>query len=162
MKKSPELQAERKKLDGLGRDGERCHQAQLPPPRTAKGQEKAGKSAPASFESYLQGIEDLAAFQAIPQDPRTRTVLALNAKLTKDLDPEEAQAILALNLNRNLLGLPALAIDLRLCEAAREHCQDMERLKFFSHESPVSGKKLSAIGPSSPEPRPAPRISLPA
>src|SRR5208337_1044126 len=35
----------------------------------------------------------------------------------------------------------ALAIDLSLCEAAREHSQDMERLHFFSHESPVPGKK---------------------
>ncbi len=65
----------------------------------------------------------------------------MNARLAEKLDPEEARAILALNLARNLLGLPALAIDLRLCEAAREHSQDMERLKFFSHESPVPGKK---------------------
>jgi uncharacterized protein YkwD len=42
---------------------------------------------------------------------------------------------------RNLLGLNALAIDLALCEAARDHAKDMERLKFFSHESPVAGKK---------------------
>jgi uncharacterized protein YkwD len=45
-----------------------------------------------------------------------------------------------LNLDRNLLGLQPLAIDLKLCEAARDHSKDMERLKFFSHESPVPGK----------------------
>ena len=137
LDKSPDLQAERKKLEGLGRMWEQCH-AQLPPPPATEGQEKA---APASFESYLQGEEELAASLAIPQDPRTRAVLAMNARLAEKLDPEEARAILALNLTRNLLGLPALAIDLRLCEAAREHSQDMERLKFFSHESPVPGKK---------------------
>ena len=137
LDKSPELQAERKKLDSLGQLWERCH-SQLPSPPATKGQEKA---VPASFESYLQDEEELAASQAIPQDPRTRAILAMNAKLAEKLDPEEARAILALNLTRNLLGLPTLAIDLRLCEAAREHSQDMERLKFFSHESPVTNKK---------------------
>jgi uncharacterized protein YkwD len=96
---------------------------------------------PASFESILQSEEETAASLAIPQDPRTRSILAMNVKLAENLDPEEARAILELNLSRTLLGLPALAIDLRLCEAAREHSQDMERLKFFSHESPVPGKK---------------------
>jgi len=113
-------------------------QAQLPVVRTADNEEKA---APASFENYLQGEEELALSLATPQDPRTLSVLAANARLAEKLDPEEAKAILALNLTRNLLGLPALAIDLRLCDAAREHSQDMERLKFFSHESPVEGKK---------------------
>ena len=92
LDKSPDLQAERKKLESLGRMWERC-QAQLPPPRRRKSQEKA---APASFESYLQGEEELAASLAIPQDPRTRAVLAMNAKLAEKLDPEEARAILAL------------------------------------------------------------------
>jgi len=137
LDQSPDLQAERKKLLAFGELWELC-QAQLPPP-PAKA--KQDKSPPLSFESYLQGEEDLAASQAIPQDPRTRAILAMNAKLAEKIDPEEARAILALNLSRNLLGLPALAIDLRLCEAARGHSQDMERLNFFSHESPVPDKK---------------------
>jgi uncharacterized protein YkwD len=45
-----------------------------------------------------------------------------------------------LNFTRGLLGLPVLAIDLKLCEAARDHCQDMVKLNFFAHESPVEGK----------------------
>ncbi|MGA2253792.1 MAG: CAP domain-containing protein [Thermoguttaceae bacterium] len=136
LDKSPDLRAERKKLEGLGQMWERCH-AQLPPPAATEGQEVA---APASFESYLQGEEELAVSLAIPQDPRTADVLAMNSRLAEKLDPEEARAILALNVTRTLLGLPALAIDLRLCEAARDHARDMERLKFFSHESPVPGK----------------------
>ena len=48
---------------------------------------------------------------------------------------------MALNLTRNLLGLNALSIDLKLCAAARDHSADMQRLKFFAHESPVAGKK---------------------
>jgi uncharacterized protein YkwD len=136
LENSPDLQAERKKLAGLGRIWDRCH-AQLPPPPVTEGQEKA---AAATFEDYLQGEEELAASLAIPQDPKTRAVLAMNARMAEKLDPEEARAILALNLARNLLGLSALLIDFNLCEAARGHSQDMERLKFFSHDSPVPGK----------------------
>jgi uncharacterized protein YkwD len=137
LEKSPDLQTERKKLAGLGQIWEQC-QARLPP---SSGAESQTKATPVRFESYLRGEEELAALLAIPQDPRTRSVLAMNAKLSEKLDREEAQAILSLNLTRNLLGLPALVIDLRLCEAARGHSSDMERLKFFSHESPVAGKK---------------------
>ena len=140
LDKSPDLQAARKKLEGLGQMWEQC-QAKLPPPPATEGQDNA---APVSFKAYLQGEEELAASLAIPQDPQTRAVLAMNARMAEKIDPEEARAILALNLTRNLLGLPALAIDLALCEAAREHSQDMERLKFFSHQSPVPGKTTPA------------------
>ena len=74
-------------------------------------------------------------------DPRTRQILAVNSQLATQLQPEEGRAVLALNLTRNLLGLSAVAIDLKLCEAARDHSADMKRLKFFAHESPVEGKK---------------------
>jgi len=136
LDKWPDLQADRKKLEGLGRLWETCR-IQLPSPEHADKE----KSAPVTFDDYLQGEEELAASMAIPQDPRTRAVLAMNARLADKIDPEEARAILELNLVRNLLGLPVLAIDLKLCAAARDHSTDMEKLKFFSHESPVSGKK---------------------
>ena len=48
---------------------------------------------------------------------RRGAVLAINARLAEKLDPEEARAILACNLMRNLLGLSALAIDPKLCDA---------------------------------------------
>jgi len=133
---SEQLRAERERLAELGRLWEQCavyFYEQLPddenkPPETP------------SFEKYLQGEESLAAGLAAPMNPKTRQVLAANARLAARLDREEARAILATNLTRNLLGLSALAIDLRLCAAARDHSQDMERLKFFAHESPVPGK----------------------
>jgi uncharacterized protein YkwD len=164
LEKSPELKTERKKLESYAEMYERCRTL-LPTQPTKQVPKKAGSNGnpargvpansspnnglaerktidqPASLASYFQGEEELAASLAIPQDPRTRSILAMNAKLAENLDPEEARAIMELNLTRTLLGLPAMAIDLRLCEAAREHCQDMERLKFFSHESPVEGKK---------------------
>jgi uncharacterized protein YkwD len=142
LDKSPELQAERKKLDGLGQMWEQCQAKMQPPPgKEVAGNDDTKTAEPVTFDRYLQGEEDLAASLAIPQDPQTRAVLATNARVAEKLDPEEARAILALNLTRNLLGLPALAIDLRLCRAARDHSQDMERLNFFSHISPVPGKK---------------------
>jgi len=95
---------------------------------------------PPSFEQYLVGEEQIAAGLATPMAPSTRVVLAANARLAQRLDSEEARAILAVNLTRNLLGLNPLATDLRLCAAARDHSADMERLKFFSHTSPVPGK----------------------
>ena len=82
----------------------------------------------------------MAAAMAVPMDAKTRAVLAANARLAAELDPEEAWAIRALNLTRNLLGLPPLMTDLKLCDAARDHSKDMEKEDFFSHTSPVPGK----------------------
>jgi uncharacterized protein YkwD len=134
---SPGLQTERDQLQELGKFWEQCAVAlyeQLP------NDENKPKEAP-SFEKYMEGEESLAAGLAAPMSPQTRLVLAANSRLAQKLEPEEARAALALNLTRNLLGLNALTIDLKLCAAARDHSSDMQRLKFFAHESPVPGKK---------------------
>ena len=78
---------------------------------------------------------------SVPMDAKSRETLTANVKTARQLNPEEARTILALNLTRNLLGLPVLAIDLRLSVAARDHSKDMLKRKFFAHESPVPGKK---------------------
>lgn len=98
------------------------------------------KSEPPKFASLLRGEEDLAIFLAAPLDPQTRQALTTNAQLAGKLDPEEANCIAAVNMVRNLLGLPALIIDPALCETARDHSHDMETKHFFAHESPVEGK----------------------
>jgi uncharacterized protein YkwD len=105
----------------------------LPPGETKPDQ-------PPSFERYLQGEEELAIGLSVPMPPATVQVLAANARLASRLDPEEARTILSLNLTRNLLGLTPVATDLKLCAAARDHSQDMRRLQFFAHQSPVPGK----------------------
>jgi uncharacterized protein YkwD len=130
------LQADRKGLEELGALWEQC-QAHLPAPAAEAGEEPP--KAP-DFAEYLRGEEQLAAALALPMDPRTRAILAANSRLAAKLDPEEARTILALNLTRNLLGLSALMIDLKLCDAGRDHSRDMETLKFFAHQSPVAGK----------------------
>lgn len=137
LARSKKLQAEREKLHAPGALWERCavylHGA-LP-------DDENKPKRPPSFEAYLRGEEELAARLAAPMDASARAVIARNAAVASRLDPEEARAILALNLTRNLLGLPPLAVDLKLVAAARDHSNDMRTLGFFSHNSPVPGKQ---------------------
>jgi uncharacterized protein YkwD len=153
---NPNLPKQREALTSLGGEWERCSTLLLAKQyeedqqaAKAKSQEGAAKDEgeeslapePPSFAAYLAKEEEIATALAMPMDADTRRVLALNAQLAARLDPEEARCVLDLNLTRNLLGLDALQIDLALTAAARDHCQDMETLDFFSHESPVEGKK---------------------
>lgn len=137
LESSPSLQAERERLGELGALWEKCAAFLY---RELPDDENKPKEAP-SFEKYLAGEENMAAGLAAPMDAATLQVLAANNRLSAQLDPEESRAVLALNLMRNLLGLNACLIDLKLCAAARDHSNDMMTLKFFAHESPVAGKK---------------------
>ncbi len=143
LNKSPELRPDRTRLLALGRYWEivsAALAAQLAAAKPAEADLLADADKAPSFENYLQGEEEMAAELAMPMDDGTRAVLAANAELAPKIDPEEARAILGCNLLRNLLGLAPLAIDLQLCAAGRDHAQDMESLKFFAHDSPVTGK----------------------
>jgi uncharacterized protein YkwD len=131
LAKSPELTKRRAALDTLGRQWEACAKHLI-----IKDQ---GEDLP-SFESYLGKEEEIAAALALPMDPSTRQVLAANSAISARIDPEEARCILDLNLMRNLLGLPPLAIDLRLVACGRDHSKDMQEHNFFEHESPLPGK----------------------
>ncbi len=136
LEASAAVKADRERLGELGVLWERCavylHE-QLP------NDENKPKESP-SFEGYLAGEESMAAGLAAPMDPQTRQTLAANNRLTAQLEPEEARAVLALNLTRNLLGLSALLVDPQLCATARDHSNDMQTHNFFAHESPVAGK----------------------
>lgn len=46
-----------------------------------------------------------------------------------------------LNHERVVMGLNGLRLEEKLCDATRGHSEDMARLGFFAHESPVEGKK---------------------
>ena len=123
-----------KALADLGGQWEQCAAYLQSLEETAEDQQTP------SLEGYLVGEEELAVGLAAPMPPRTRQILAMNARLAKQLDAEEARGALALNLTRNLLGLEALLIDLKLCAAARDHSKDMHERDLFSHTSPVPGK----------------------
>ncbi|GAB6187594.1 CAP domain-containing protein [Thermopirellula anaerolimosa] len=131
----PAIPREREKLSALGELWELCIRSLWEAaPKEERPQE------PPSFDKYLLGEEMLAVGLAAPMPPATRQVLAANAQLGSRLDEQEARAVTALNLTRTLLGLSPVALDLRLCAAARDHSNDMKTLGFFSHESPVPGK----------------------
>ncbi len=93
------------------------------------------------FEQYLIDEEDFVIQLAAPMDSKSREILTANTQFVGQLDRQEARTITACNMTRVILGLPALAIDLKLCAAARDHSTDMKNLKFFAHQSPVEGKK---------------------
>ena len=131
------LAQQRKDLLTLGRYWEYCANILLS--NSAGGRAQKHKSV-VSFKQFLEGRERTA-IRRLPLDARTQAVLSANAALYGRLDPEEATCIRACNALRGLLGLPVLAIDLKLSAAARDHSGDMQRLRFFSHTSPVAGKR---------------------
>jgi len=59
----------------------------------------------------------------------------------EEIPQGERECIREVNEWRMLLGLSALVIDPKLCDASRGHSEDMNKFKFFAHESPVPGKK---------------------
>jgi uncharacterized protein YkwD len=77
----------------------------------------------------------------MPMTAAVKHVLETNATVEDQLAAAEAEGIRDLNRIRLLLGLGAVKTDLKLCKAARDHSGDMRTKNFFSHESPVPGKK---------------------
>ena len=66
--------------------------------------------------------------------------------LTLVPDPEAEQQLVALvNEERTSRGLGALTLDPRLVPVARAHSEEMFRLKYFSHQSPVAGSPFDRI-----------------
>ena len=70
-------------------------------------------------------------------------VMKDNAELAEkeELPSAEVAGIRELNEMRLLVGLPALAIDPKLCEASRGHSRDMAEHGFFAHNSPIKGRE---------------------
>ena len=94
------------------------------------------------FEKSIERFERAAALAALPAVAASRRTLLANAELEGRMSVEEARGIRDANRIRLLLGLPAMKIDVKLCDAARDHSKDMRTRKFVSHVSPVPGKKM--------------------
>ncbi len=79
-----------------------------------------------------------------------RQTLDLPDGLALEPDPQAERQMLALvNEERTSVGLAPLEMDPRLVPVARAHSAEMFRLKYFGHESPVSGSpfdRISAAG----------------
>jgi hypothetical protein len=95
---------------------------------TDRGREFNGDAAP-GFDAYLTSQE-----QATIETWKARMGYA-------GMDAEEIVVFELTNLARRQNGLPPLLLDPRLSRAAREHSMDMVKYDFFSHESPLPGKK---------------------
>jgi uncharacterized protein YkwD/uncharacterized membrane protein required for colicin V production len=66
--------------------------------------------------------------------------------LTLVPDPEaEAEMLKLVNDERTSRGLPALVLDPRLVPIARQHSEEMFRLKYFGHQSPVNGSPFDRL-----------------
>jgi uncharacterized protein YkwD len=98
---------------------------------------------PADSRRQLADAEAKVAAEAggLPRDGLK--ILERNRKIAEDeeIPAEEARGIEECNLMRMYVGLGALVLDPKLCEASRDHSKDMAEQKFFAHESPVPGKK---------------------
>ena len=64
--------------------------------------------------------------------------------LTPDPDAEQ-EMLRLLNQERTSRGLPALELDPRLVPVARQHSEEMFRLKYFGHQSPVLGSPFDRL-----------------
>lgn len=90
---------------------------------------------------------DLTVLAPPPQAPASpgRTI-QLPPNLKPTLDPAaEARMLDLVNRERAAQGLGLLAVDERLRQAAREHSEEMVRLSYFAHESPVHGSPFDRM-----------------
>jgi uncharacterized protein YkwD/uncharacterized membrane protein required for colicin V production len=72
--------------------------------------------------------------------------LDLPDDLTLVADPAAEQEMLKLvNDERTARGLAPLELDQRLVPVARQHSEEMFRLKYFGHQSPVSGSPFDRL-----------------
>ncbi len=123
-------------LEDLFARWERCNEA-LSERRKSSALAEPGER----WEALVDG-EEWSCVLATPMSKSDRETLERNRELARELaEPEEAAGVLALNRLRIRLGLAAILIDVKLCDASRDHSNDMRTLGFFAHESPVSGKR---------------------
>ncbi len=57
---------------------------------------------------------------------------------------EEREEVRITNNYRLMMGRDALEIDPRIVDSCRGHCQEMVKLGYFAHESPVAANKMPA------------------
>lgn len=111
--------------------------------RVLDGGEAEANRQKEAWGTYLDSVDIISAAQSVVTRS-ARRILDRNLEALDQIDPLEALGILDLNIMRLLLDLSALEIDVRLCEAARDHSHDMRVHRFFAHVSPVPGKRTHA------------------
>ena len=69
------------------------------------------------------------------------TTPATTAGNVSVLSDAEAQMLRLINADRAACGLPRLALDPTLVQAARSHCRDMRNREYFEHDSSLRGQR---------------------
>ena len=98
----------------------------------------------------------LGALAGSPDDGAPLFVTKLGADQTEKLDlpdgltltPDPAaedEMLKLLNAERTSRGLPPLTLDPRLVPVARQHSEEMFRLKYFGHQSPANGSPFDRL-----------------
>ena len=72
---------------------------------------------------------------------KSQRILEYNRAVQTSLSPEERACVDATNEYRMLFGLPALKAFEPLVQAARKHSAEMNRLKYFDHNSPTPANR---------------------
>ncbi len=134
--------------------------------RLLEDKEKYARGAPAGLEiakveeEVKAEVNEKLAMKRFPVDPADRgriqasvEVLAFNKSYKTSVNDEERACIDATNEYRMMMGKKALKIFEPLVKAARGHSQEMVKLGYFSHNSPVPanaspGKRASNHGAS--------------
>ncbi|MDO4571396.1 MAG: CAP domain-containing protein [Planctomycetia bacterium] len=97
--------------------------------------------APPTLQQVVEQIEFDCILYSYAASPQGRKVAMFNQAQTFSIDLQEARCASATNRYRIFLGLEPQFVDRGLCAVSRDHSKDMCTLGFFSHESPVEGKK---------------------
>ncbi len=104
-------------------------------------QEQGFLDSPLPVNDFLQRARTQLKELSSDEDEQARAILAKNQAMASQFSSDVLRGMDALNSLRMTCGLPPLLYDAKLCEAARGHSKDMQTRDFFSHESPVEGKK---------------------
>ena len=120
------------------REAERGVAAEFARYRTSAAALLPGRSPAPAAHRLKDGDADEA--PALYRRAKALSVQEWNESRGAGVPKDEMAAIEDANRIRMLAGLQPLKVDPLLCLAARGHSEDMARLKFFDHTSPVPGK----------------------
>jgi uncharacterized protein YkwD len=97
----------------------------------------------AKLQELARQMDLFAQWELMP--PEDAMTMAKNHEAKKELSEEEYRLVTMTNEYRVMMGRKAVAINVKLCRAARGHSKDMKEKNFFSHDSPVPGKRTFAM-----------------
>jgi hypothetical protein len=99
------------------------------------------KSTASTLSKTLEQQEMLIALMSTYMSGACRKAIESDMKKFARMSFEEWHGFVHLNVVRTLLGLRPMRIEFKLSDTGRDHSKDMSKHRFFSHTSPIAGKK---------------------